>query len=248
MQKQEILEITGTVETIIYRNDQNGYTVLELSGDDEITAVGILPDVNPGEEVKLIGSFKPHHTYGMQFSVNAYEKTMPSDIAGILKYLSSGALKGIGPATAATLIREFGAATLEVMENQPERVALIKGISKEKAESFSKQIKQSVGVRQLIIYLSSFKIPATSAIKIYKAFGMNAVEEIKFNPYILANAEFGINFETADKIAQNQDRPYDEEVRLRSGLVYVLNHNKGNGHTCLPDTSLVGITAKFLKV
>lgn len=248
MQNQETLEVTGTIETIIYRNEQNGYTVLELSGDEEITAVGIMPDLNAGEEVKLIGSFKPHHTYGMQLAVTTYEKTMPSDTAGILKYLSSGAIKGIGPATAATIVREFGASSLEVMENEPHRVALIKGISKEKALSFSKQIKESLGIRELMLYLSSFKISPASAIKVYKAFGSNAVREIRNNPYILVNSEFSINFETADAIAQSQDRKFDDELRIRAGLVYVLNHNKGNGHTCLPDNSLVATTSKFLKV
>lgn len=248
MQNQEILEVTGSVETIIYRNEQNGYTVLEMSGDDEITAVGILPDVNAGEEVKLIGSFKPHHTYGMQFSVTAYEKTMPSDIAGILKYLSSGAIRGIGPATAAAIVREFGSASLEVMENEPERVARLKGISKDKAVSFSNQIKQNTGVRDLMVYLAAFKISPSSAIKVYKAFGSKAVEEIRFNPYSLVSGEFGINFETADAIAQSQEKPKDSEYRLRAGIVYVLNHNKSNGHTCLPDTSLISTTAKFLAV
>lgn len=248
MQNQEILEVTGTVETIIYRNDQNGYTVLEMSGDEEITAVGIMPDVNAGEEVKLIGSFKPHHTYGMQFSVTAYEKTMPTDVVGILKYLSSGAIHGIGPATAAAIIREFGSASLEVMENEPERVAGIKGISMEKAQSFSNQIKQNTGVRELMLYLSSYKISPSSAIKVYKAFGSKAVDEIKFNPYSLVSGEFGINFETADAIAQSQDKPKDSQYRIRAGIVYVLNHNKGNGHTCLPDSSLIKTTANFLNV
>jgi len=248
MQNQEILEVTGAVETIIYRNDSNGYTVLEMSGDEEITAVGIMPDVNAGEEVKLIGSFKPHHTYGMQFSVTAYEKTMPSDVAGILKYLSSGAIRGIGPATASAIIREFGSASLEVMENEPERVARLRGISAEKAQSFSDQIKQNTGVRELMLYLSAYKISPSSAIKVYKAFGPKAVEEIKFNPYSLVSGEFGINFETADAIAQNQEKPKDSEYRIRAGIVYVLNHNKGNGHTCLPDSSLIKTTSNFLAV
>ena len=248
MKNQEILEVTGTIETIIYRNQENGYTVLEIESEEEITAVGIMPDINVGEEVKLIGFFKPHHSYGMQFSVNAYERSVPSDVAGILKYLSSGAIKGIGPATATNIVKEFGEKTLEVMENEPKRVASIKGISLEKANSFSKQIRENVGIRQLMIYLSPYKISPAGAVKIYKTFGSNSVQEIKYNPYVLVNQDFGISFEIADNIAQSQQVEYDQESRVKAGIIYVLNHNKGNGHTCLPDKSLVETTSKFLKV
>ena len=248
MQNKELLELTGSVETVIYRNDENGYSVIELSGDEEITAVGIMPDVNSGEEVRLIGVFKPHPNYGMQFSVTTYEKTMPSDVVGILKYLGSGAIKGIGPAIAAKIIKEFGSASLEVLENQPERVARIKGITLEKANSFSEQLKQNVGIRQLMLYLAEYKINPTSAIRIYKSFGSKSIEEIKRNPYVLVNSDFNISFEIADKIAQTQNRPMDEEVRVRAGLAYVLNHNKGNGHTCLPSHSLIKTTCNFLHI
>ncbi len=248
MQNNELLELTGTIETVIFRNEQNGYTVIELSGDEEITAVGIMPDVNSGEEVRLIGKFKPHPNYGMQFSVTTYEKTMPSDAIGILKYLSSGAIKGIGPAIAGKIVKEFGSASLDVMENQPERVARIKGITTEKANSFSEQLKLNVGIRQLMLYLAEYNIGAISAIKIYKAFGSHAIDEIKRNPFVLVSGDFNISFETADRIATLQQRPYDEEVRVRAGLTYVLTHNTGNGHTCLPADSLISTTCNFLHI
>ncbi len=248
MQENEILELTGTVETVIYRNDENGYTVIELSGDEEITAVGVMPELSPGEEVKLIGSFKPHHNYGMQFAVTDCEKSMPSDVAGILKYLSSGAIRGVGPATASTIVKEFGAASLEVMENEPERVARLRGISIDKANSFSEQLKQSIGIKELMLYLSNYDISPSSAIKIYKTYGNNAIEAIKSNPFCLVGGDFNISFEMADRIARIQGRPLDEQIRIRAGLVYVLNHNKGNGHTCLPAESLLKTTCGYLKV
>ena len=117
MDNSELLELSGTVATIIYRNDRNGYTVLELDDEDETVAVGIMPDTNVGEGVKLIGVYKPHPNYGMQFAVSTYEKSLPKDVAGILNYLSSGSIKGIGPSTAALLVQNFGSQTLEVLEN-----------------------------------------------------------------------------------------------------------------------------------
>ena len=246
MENKKLFELSGTVETIIFRNEENGYTVIELSGDEEYVAVGIMPDISPGEEVKLIGTFKHHPSYGQQFSVTTYEKSIPSDIAGILKYLSSGAIKGVGPATASNLVKHFGSATLEVLENEPERVAGIRGISLDKANSISQQLQQNIGIRELMLYLANYDISPVSAVKIYKSFGNHSIEEIKNNPFSLVGNNFGIGFETADKIAKMQGRPDDEIVRIRAGIIYVLSHNRGNGHTCLPTESLISTTSGFL--
>ena len=248
MQDNELFELSATVESIIYRNDVNGYTVLELDDEDETTAVGIMPDVNVGESVKLIGTYKPHPNYGMQFSVSTYEKTMPTDASGILSYLGSGSVKGIGPATAAVLVREFGTKTLEVLENEPDRVAKIRGISKKKAEDISRQLKENTGIRELMLYLSEYEITPNSAVRIFKSFGTRSVEEIKHNPYCLCNGDFGISFEKADAIALKQGHEPDDKIRIRSGLAYVLRHNRTNGHTCLPQGRLVDTTAQFLGV
>lgn len=248
MQDNELFELSATVEAIIYRNDVNGYTVLELDDEDETTAVGIMPDVNVGESVKIIGTYKPHPNYGMQFSVSTYEKTVPTDVVGILSYLGSGSVKGIGPATAAVLVREFGTKTLEVLENEPERVAKIKGISKKKAEDISRQLKENTGIRELMLYLSGYEISPNSAVRIFKSFGTRSVEEIKHNPYCLCNGDFGISFEKADAIALKQGHEPDDKIRIRSGLAYVLKHNRTNGHTCLPQGRLVDTTAQFLSV
>lgn len=248
MDNNELLELEGTVETIIYRNDSNGYTVIELSDEDNSTAVGIMPDVCAGESVRLIGNYKPHSTYGMQFFVTTYEKSMPDDIAGILNYLSSGSVKGIGPSTAARLVENFGSKTLEVLESEPQRVAKIRGISLKKATDISKQLRENTGIRELMLYLQEYDISPSSAVRIYKSFGSHSIEEIKNNPYSLSRGDFGISFEKADKIAMKLGCEYDDRLRIRAGLAYVLNHNKGNGHTCLPEDRLTETTAAFLKV
>ena len=248
MQDNELMELTATVETVIFRNEQNGYTVIELNDEDETTAVGIMPDVNVGEKVKLIGVFKPHSTYGMQLSVSAYEKTLPEDVAGILNYLSSGSIKGIGPATASALVENFGADTLNVLENEPKRVAKLKGISLKKAEDISRQLKENTGIRELMLYLSKYDISPSSAVKIYRSFGSNSVSEIERNPYSLVGAELGISFDKADEIASAMGYEGDEGVRIRAGLAFVLNHNKQNGHTCLPEDKLIPTTSEFLRV
>lgn len=248
MQDNKLLELTATVETIIYRNEQNGYTVIELNDEDETTAVGIMPDVNVGEKVKIIGVKKPHANYGMQFSVSTYEKSLPEDIAGILSYLGSGSIKGIGPATASALVGEFGSNTLSVLENEPQRVAKIKGISLKKAVDISKQLRENTGIRELMLYLTKYDISPSSAVKIYRAFGSHSISEIERNPYSLIGSDFGISFEKADAIAVKLGIEFDEKLRIRAGLAYVLNHNKGNGHTCLPQDSLCKTTAGFLQV
>lgn len=248
MENNELLELEGTVETIIYRNDANGYTVIELSDEDNTTAVGIMPDVCAGETVRLIGSFKPHATYGMQFVVTTYEKSMPEDVAGILNYLSSGSIRGIGPSTAARLVEQFGAKTLEVLENEPQRVAKLKGISLKKATEISKQMRENTGIRELMLYLQQYDISPSSAVRIYKSFGTRSIDEIKNNPYSLSGGDFGISFEKADQIAMKLGHEYDDKLRIRAGLAYVLNHNKTNGHTCLPEDRLIETTAAFLKV
>ncbi len=245
----ELYELSGQVENIVYRNDDNGYTVIELIGDSEmITAVGIMPLVNVGESVKLYGTYKNHPSYGQQFSATVCERSMPENLDGILKYLSSGAIKGIGPATAQRLIKEFGSDTLNVLENDPVRVAKIKGISTDKALDISNQLHQVVGIRELMAYLSAFSIDAKNAVAIWKYFGNQAISYIEENPYILCDERLNISFDTADTIAKHQDRSDDDRFRVRAALVHVLNHNKLNGHTCLPKDKLIDVTAKMLSV
>ena len=249
MQEKALLRLEGTVENIVYRNDENGYTVLEIiDGDDFITAVGVMPPVNSGDRVALTGMYTEHRSYGRQFSAKACEICRPTETADILRYLSSGAIKGVGPATAQRLVKEFGESTLEVMETQPERVALLKGVSKEKALDFAAQLRANAGIRTLMLYLGEYGISNSSAVKIFNAFGAGCVEHIKENPYILCQGDFGVPFERADFIAKRESLESDSGVRVRAGLSYILRHNEGNGHTCLPADKLLDTAAGFLGV
>ena len=249
MDNENLLQLEGAVENIVYRNEENGYTVIEISdGDDYITAVGIMPQANVGDTVKLTGVYTNHRNYGRQFSAQICEICRPTESADILRYLSSGAIKGIGASTAQRLVSEFGEATLDVMETQPERVALIKGISKSKALDFANQLKTNTGVRTLMLYLGEYGISNTSAVKIYNALGAGCVDRIRENPYILCQGDFGVSFESADFIAKKESLEPESGVGLRAGITYILRHNERNGHTCLPKEKLAAISADFLNV
>lgn len=249
MNSNNMLQLEGAVENIVYRNEQNGYTVLEIAdGEDLITAVGIMPQASVGDTVNLAGFFITHKTYGKQFSVSACEICRPTESADILKYLSSGAIKGIGAVTAQRLVSEFGESTLDVMENQPDRVARLRGITESKALAFSAQLKANTGVRTLMLFLGEYGISNTSSVKIYNAFGAGCVEKIKENPYILCSGEFGVTFENADFIAKRENLEAESNVRLRAGITYVLKHNEQNGHTCLPKNKLIEISSRLLQV
>lgn len=246
---EQMLELCGQVENIVYRNEQNGYTVIELIGEDSmLTAVGIMPMVSVGEIVRLLGTFKSHPSYGEQFSVSACERSLPENLDGILKYLSSGAIKGIGPATATRLVNEFKSETLSILENEPERVAKMKGITLQKAKAISEQLKQAVGIKELLSYLSAYSITPQSAVMFWKCYGNNAISVIEENPYTLCEDGFDVSFETADLIAKSQSRPNDERVRVRAGLAHVLMHNRLNGHTCLPYDKLCQAASRLLEV
>ena len=249
MDNDKLYEIECTVEHIVFRNEENGYTVIEAESDgNEFTAVGIMPMVCDGEHLRLIGKFTSHTNYGEQFSVSAYESIMPTTTLGILKYLSGGAVKGIGAATASRLIKAFGENTLEVMKNEPQRVAALKGISVEKAQSFSEQLKRAVNIRDLMAYLGSFGLSPVDAVAVYREFGNEALSIIEDNPFAICLGETGISFEIADAIAQKKEIPSDSTLRIRAGITHILRHNTGNGHTCLPQDKLISTASGFLSI
>lgn len=248
MDESKLYELNCTVERIVYRNEENGYTVAEVYADNnEITAVGTMPEVCEGEQLRLLGRFTSHSNYGEQFKVDAFESIMPTTTLGILKYLSGGAVKGIGAATAARLIKAFGENTLEVMKNEPQRVSALKGISAQKAESFSKQLKRAENIRDIMAYLGSFGISPLDAVAVYREFGSEALNIIEDNPFMLCMGNSEISFEIADLIAQKKDIPFDSMLRIRAGIIHVLKHNTGNGHTCLPEEKLIQTVSQFLK-
>ncbi|MBQ7385889.1 MAG: ATP-dependent RecD-like DNA helicase [Ruminococcus sp.] len=249
MNNEQLYELNCTVEHIVYRNEENGYTVIEADSEGtEVTAVGTMPEVCEGEHLHLLGRFISHASYGEQFKVEAFESIMPTTTLGILKYLSGGAVKGIGAATAARLIKAFGENTLEVMKNEPERVAALKGISMEKAAAFSEQLKRAVNIRDLMAYLGSFGVNPIEAVAVYREFGNEAMNIIELNPFSLCIGNTGISFETADLIAQKKDIPADSTLRIRAGITHVLRHNTNNGHTCLPEDKLIKTAAGFLNI
>lgn len=249
MNDSKLYELNCTVERIVFRNEENGYTVIEADAEgSEITAVGIMPEVNEGEHLHLLGRFTSHPSYGEQFSIDAFESIMPTTTLGILKYLSGGAVKGIGAATAARLIKAFGENTLEVMKNEPERVAALKGISMEKATAFSEQLKRAVNIRDLMAYLGSFGVSPIEAVAVYREFGNEAMNIIELNPFALCLSDTGIAFETADLIAQKKEIPSDSSLRIRAGITHVLRHNTNNGHTCLPEDKLIKTASGFLNI
>ena len=249
MEENNLLQIEGSVERIVYRNEDNGYTVLEIDVDgEEFTAVGVMPQITAGDRARMLGSFTEHKSYGLQFSAQTCEVERPTGAADILRYLASGAVKGVGPTTARRLVDAFGENTLEVMENEPERVAMLRGISSDKAADFSVQLKSNEGIRKLVLFLGEYDISNAAAIRIFKALGPMAVRLIKENPYILCDGDFGISFESADKIAVRENLGGDAEIRVNAGILYILRRNEGNGHTCLPRDVLTDTAARFLGV
>lgn len=250
MQKNKtIYEIKGTVERLVFRNEKNGYSVIELSVENEtVTAVGTMPYISVGENVRLLGEIKNHQTFGEQFVVNLCERSMPTTTSAILKYLASGAIKGIGTLTATKIVEKFKEKTLEIIQKSPEELTKIKGITKEKAQNISKEYSKMFNIKELMQYLGKYGVTPEETIKIYKIYGNEAQEQINKNPYLLCEEPIELNFERADKIAYSQQKPQEDMSRIKAGIVYVLTHNVNNGHTCLPKDKLLEAAANFLNV
>ncbi len=244
----EILQ--GTVEDIKFRNEQNGYTVLEVGCDDElITAVGTFSDISVGESVRLSGMWTFHSTFGRQFKVEAFEREMPATAEQLYNYLAAGAVKGIGPATAQKIIEKFGENAFDVLENEPKKLAPIKGISLEKAEKMQASFKKQFAVRNIMIALETYGMSPRECIAAYEAFGSNAVERVTKNPFELCDADTGIGFERAEAIADALPNPPESNFRVRAGITHIVRQNLySNGHTCIPRDKLLKTAADYLSV
>lgn len=244
----EILQ--GTVEDIKFRNEQNGYTVLEVGCADElVTAVGTFSDISVGESVRLSGTWTYHSTFGRQFKVEAFEREMPATAEQLYTYLAAGAVKGIGPATAMKIIEKFGEKAFDILENEPEKLATIKGISLEKAEKMQESFKKQFAVRNIMIALETYGMSPRECIAAYEAFGSNAVERVVKNPFELCEADTGIGFERAEAIADALPNPPESDFRLRAGITHIVRQNLySNGHTCIPREKLLKIAADYLCV
>ncbi len=231
----ETVIVSGEVCDITYQNEENGYAVFDIETEDEyITVTGSVPALFVGEKIKINGVWTNHPTYGKQLKLISFEKEMPSDAGAMLKYLSSGAIKGIGPKTAQRIIDRFGDSSFEVLENAPDMLCEIKGISPKRANEISASFNAQFGMRRVMMFFSQYFGPTLSA-KIYKKWGSASVELVQSNPYRLCNEIQGIGFEKADSIALSLDTPTDSLDRLQAGIRYILNYNAyNNGHTYLP--------------
>lgn len=233
---RSVEKLSGVVEHISFRNEENGFTVLELSsGDESVTVVGVLPETQVGETLKISGRWDFHKSFGRQFKAELCEREMPKTTADLLKYLSSGAVKGIGPSTALKLVEAFGENTFDVLENDVDRLSSIKGISRRKAEEISKNFSEQFAVREIMIALEKYGMKPRECLRAFKAFGANTVDIVKKNPFLLCRENIGIGFERADEIASNiSDGNFEKNSRTMAGIVYIINHNLSNGHTCVP--------------
>lgn len=244
----EKIEIVGIIEKITYKNSQNGYTVCTVKASKEhITVVGILPFISIGDNVKFNGKFIVHPIYGEQFSAEYYETVAPKTVASILRYLSSGVIKGVGPATAERIVEKFGSESLDVIQNSPDDLCIIKGISLEKARNISEEYKKQFGIRDLMLMLNPYHISMEKCIAIYQKLGTKAVERIKENPYLLCDYEIDLSFEKVETIAFDLGISRENEMRLASGVEYVLKRNLLNGHTCLPRNKLIDVSSQLLE-
>ena len=242
-------KLAGYVEHIIYRNADNGYTVLNLvNGEDEITCVGIFSTIAEGENIEATGDYTDHPTYGTQFKVVSFEEKAPEDQEAIERYLGSGAIKGIGLAMAARIVRRFKEDTFRIIEEEPERLVEVKGISERKAMEIASQVNEKRDLRQAMIFLQQFGITMNLAVKIYNKYGQEVYGILKENPYRLADDIEGVGFRTADDIAAKAGIRTDSDFRVRSGILYTLLQASGEGHTFLPQEELTAKTSELLGI
>ena len=246
--------VEGAVEKITYQNSENGYTVCVISQEGKsgkeatLTLVGIMPYLAVGETVKAIGSWGFHPTFGRQFNVEYFEKQLPTTESAMLRYLSSKTVKGIGPKLAARIVAAFGESTFDVIENDPDRLATVQGVTMAKAREMSASFKEQFGVRAVMMFCRDHFGPST-ALKIYKRWGGAAVDVMKHDPYALCDEINGIGFEKADKMAMSLGVAENSPFRIRSGACFVLSYNaRQNGHTLVPRDRLVGLTCSLLGV
>ena len=250
MQEAELTYIEGTVDAVIYQNRENGYTVLRLDAGEGrgLTVVGCLPGVAPGESISVQGTWMHHASYGEQFKAEAVERRMPAGTKAIFDYLASGAVRGIGAATARRMVEEFGEEALTVLEEHPERLTQIKGITRKRALAMGEHFRQQMGMRRLLEFLGEHEVPLQLAMPLYRKYGDRALEIIRGNPYLLVDRELGVDFSNADALALSMGMEGDDPQRLEAGLLFELTHNLDNGHTFLPRRKLLPATAQLIGV
>lgn len=241
--------VTGYVDHIVFRNQENGYTVFNLDTEDgEVTCVGSFHYINEGELLEIQGDYVNHNVYGTQLKVHSHQVKEPEDLLSIERYLGSGAIKGIGAALAARIVRRFKEDTFRIIEEEPERLAEVKGISERKAREISVQVEEKKDMRKAMIFLQKYGVSTTLAVKIYQYYGNKLYQVLEENPYQLADNIDGVGFKTADEIAFRIGIHADSDFRIRSGLFYVIQQAVGEGHIYLPQDVLVQRASQLLGV
>ena len=247
---EKLTELAGTVAALIYQSPESGYAVMRLDTHDDarITAVGTLPYLAPGERLHMMGTWTSHPSYGDQFKIHTAHRELPSTEQGIYEYLASGTIRGIGPATARAVLDAFGVRALEVMEEEPEKLASLKGITTKKAEEIAKGVRKQAALRLLISFLSRHGLPTHLSIKLYQFFGDEALSAVRDDPYLLADPDFGGDFHLADQLALALGFEGNSIERLMAATMFTLSHNLQNGHSFIPQDKLITATARLLEV
>ena len=239
--------LIGTIASVIYQNEENGYAVIRLVTDDGelVTVTGCVPCAAPGEELAATGTFVTHPQHGEQFAADEVERHMPATESSILDFLASGVIRGVGPATAEKLVERFGPDTLDVLENAPEELRKMKGITDKRAREIAESFREQMGLRRLMEFLTRFELPVALAVPLYRRFGAGAMEALRRNPYLLVDEPFGVDFALADEIALALGG--DASCRTEAGLLFELSHNEqSGGHVFLPRDKLLAATAQLL--
>ncbi|HIS44421.1 MAG TPA: ATP-dependent RecD-like DNA helicase [Candidatus Scatomorpha merdigallinarum] len=250
MQEPELQELYGKIASVIYTNEENGYTVLRLETQDGglVNVVGTLPSAYPGEELHVFGTWVTHPSHGRQFKSEYAERSLPRTKEAIYSYLANRAVRGIGPATAALIVDKFGDKTLDVLEHAPERLTEIRGITAAKAEAVSRDFRSQAGLRRLMEFLCSHELKPLLAVRLYRFYGEDSMEVLSSDPYIIATAHIGGSFAEADRLAFDMGGEADSPMRVRAAAIFELRHNAGNGHCFIPTDKLCAATASFINV
>lgn len=240
--------VEGAVENVIFQNEENGYTVLNLLTDqgEVITVVGCIPCVAPGEGLTVSGLWVNHPSYGPQVTAEIIERCMPQSEEEIVSYLASGIIKGVGPATAARLVERFGEDTLAVIEEEPERLSTIKGITAKKAMEIAGAFRELTGLRRVMEFMARYDLPTALAMQLYRVYGGAALERLRDDPYLLSRQRYGVDFGVMDEIALSMDFAADDPCRIEAAIEYELSYNLNNGHVFLPREKLVAATAQLI--
>ncbi|MGD8969687.1 MAG: helix-hairpin-helix domain-containing protein, partial [Anaerolineae bacterium] len=226
-------QLQGSVERITYYNDENGYSVIRLDVDgrsDLVTVVGNLPEVQPGESLRLEGRWAVHPQYGRQFKAEWCEQVLPATVEGIKAYLGSGMIKGVGPVTAKRIVQRFGVDTLRVLDEEPERLREALGVGPKRAQSVARAWEEQKHIREVMMFLQSHGVSTNLAVKVYKTYGDDALQVVQQDPYRLARDIWGVGFKTADKVAQDLGLPHDAPSRVQAGVAYALSQLADDGH------------------